>query len=122
MAYSGFRVPEGTFSRLTANHGIKFDHVYGHHVTHQFGKLTDTELNAVVEVIGYVSDESLETFVVTVNGSTKRPDGSVYHMTWSLDRKAGRKPVDSNKLIKEKGWTALDQPYVKFSADLEVFN
>jgi hypothetical protein len=36
----------------------------------------------------------VEALVVELNGSTKRPDGNTYHITWSLAE--GRKPVESN--------------------------
>jgi hypothetical protein len=37
-----------------------------------------------------------------------RPDGSVYHITWSLQN--GYKPVDSNKVIKKYGYEYLVEP------------
>ena len=39
---------------------------------------------------------------------TDRPDGSTYHITWSLAD--GRKPQQSNQVLKERGWAALADP------------
>lgn len=61
------------------------------------------------EIVGGISDgEGLQAMVVAIDGTTDRPDGSIYHITWSLDRKRGRKPVESNKVIAERGWRPLD--------------
>lgn len=63
------------------------------------------------EILGGINDgEGLQAMVVAIDGSTDRPDGSTYHITWSLDRQRGRKPVDSNKVIAERGWVPLDDP------------
>ncbi len=48
--------------------------------------------------------------VVTVNGAADRPDGSTYHITWSLDRARGREPVESNEVIARLGWRPLADP------------
>jgi len=61
-----------------------------------------------VKVIGHADDGiSLEALVVSINGSTQRSDGGTYHITWSLDREQGRKPVHSNGLIKEQGYERI---------------
>ena len=63
------------------------------------------------EIVGRADDgRSLETLVVAVDGTTDRPDGSTFHITWSLDRAAGRTAVQSNAVIREHGWTPLAQP------------
>ncbi|TCJ38391.1 hypothetical protein [Parafrankia sp. BMG5.11] len=63
------------------------------------------------EVVGEADDgKGLQAVVVAIDGSTDRPDGSVYHITWSLDRAAGRKPVESNTLLAQKAWQPIDPP------------
>jgi hypothetical protein len=60
-------------------------------------------------VVGRADDGSgLECLVVGIDGATERPDGSTYHVTWSLDAAAGRKPVQSNMVLREQGWEPLD--------------
>jgi hypothetical protein len=62
-------------------------------------------------IVGSISDgQGLQALVVAVGGSTGRPDGSVYHITWSLDRSRGRKPVQSNEVIADLGWRRLPDP------------
>lgn len=52
-------------------------------------------------------DDSLECLVVTINGTTDRPDGSTFHITWSLDKSKGREARESNDVLKGKGWASL---------------
>ena len=61
-------------------------------------------------IVGHADDgDSLEAMVVTIDGKTGRPDGSVFHITWSLDKAKGRRARESNELLKERNWQALDQ-------------
>ena len=62
-------------------------------------------------VVGRADDgNGVEAMVVSIGGTTDRPDGSTYHITWSLDRGRGRRPVESNDVIRATGWTALPEP------------
>ena len=62
-------------------------------------------------IVGHADDgDSLEAMVVRIDGSTDRPDGSIFHITWSLDKAKGRKARESNGLLKERGWHRLDHP------------
>lgn len=62
-------------------------------------------------IVGRVDDgEGLEALVVEIAGTTDRPDGSTYHITWSLDRARGRRPVQSNDVLARLGWEALAVP------------
>jgi len=63
---------------------------------------------AEAAIVGRADDEdSLECLVVAINGTTDRPDGSTFHITWSLDKSKGREARESNDVLKEKGWTKL---------------
>ena len=65
---------------------------------------------ASAAIVGHVDDGvGLEAMVVRLNGTIDRPDGSVFHITWSLDTAAGRRPVESNTVLREQGWTAWDE-------------
>jgi hypothetical protein len=60
-------------------------------------------------IVGRADDgDSLEAMVVTIDGKTGRPDGSVFHITWSLDKSKGRRPRESNDLLKDRNWHALE--------------
>ncbi|HVF36703.1 MAG TPA: hypothetical protein VNA29_02030 [Sphingomicrobium sp.] len=66
---------------------------------------------AASEIVGRADDgDSLECLVVTINGTTDRPDGSTFHITWSLDKAKGRKARESNDLIRQQGWEVIEQP------------
>jgi len=63
----------------------------------------------VAAIVGHADDETgLEAMVVEVDGTTDRPDGSTFHITWSLDKASGRRARESNDLLK-RGWTRFDQ-------------
>ena len=85
--------------------------VIAHHVT--LASKTNDSLPAPTscEVVGHVNDgEGLQALVVAIEGTTDRPDGSTYHITWSLDRAAGWQAVQSNDVLRERGYDRLPQP------------
>lgn len=57
-------------------------------------------------IIGHVDDGAgVEACVVALEGSTTRPDGGTWHITWSLsDDRAAR---ESNDVIAAMGWTEI---------------
>jgi len=62
-------------------------------------------------IVGRADDEdSLECLVVTIDGTTDRPDGSTFHITWSLDKSKGRKARESNDVLSERGWIGIGEP------------
>src|SRR3954471_14459881 len=64
---------------------------------------------AEAEIVGRADDNAgVEAMVVRLNGTTDRPDGSTYHITWSLAE--GRGAKESNDVIGALGWTPLDLP------------
>ena len=77
-------------------------------MTHKFPDESAPPSCALVEVIGYASDHRLECLVVSLDGVTERPNGGIYHITLSIDREQGAKPVHSNHVIQD-GWTPLDE-------------
>lgn len=61
------------------------------------------------EIVGHADDgEGVEAMVVRIDGSTERPGGGTYHITWSLAE--GRKARESNDVIAARGWRAFEQP------------
>lgn len=119
--YEAFVLDEQTRQELLKQFPPKFPEWIGHHITHRFGisqeKHQPSNQLHQFKVVGYAEDVGIEALVVAVDGNTKRPDGKVYHVTWSLDRAKGRKPVDSNKVIAEKGYTKVKP--LSFTASLE---
>jgi hypothetical protein len=62
------------------------------------------------EVVGVADDGAgVQALAVRIEGSTDRPDGSTYHLTWSLG--PGRRAVESNDVLRERGWAPIPQPW-----------
>ena len=80
------------------------------HVTLETGagaKPLPPDTNA--RIIGRADDgHGVEAMVVAVNGATGRPDGSTFHITWSLAD--GRRARESNDVIRDHGWQDFDEP------------
>lgn len=58
-------------------------------------------------IVGRADDgEGVEAMVVAIGGSTLRPDGGTWHITWSLAE--GRAPKESNAVIARGNWKQLD--------------
>lgn len=59
------------------------------------------------EVVGEADDEvGVQALVVEIGGTTARGDGSHFHITWSLA--PGRAAKESNDVIGQRGWRAID--------------
>lgn len=86
-----------TYARIVADH-----------VT--FGRGRNLQLPEIetAEVVGRADDgNGVEALVVTLDGSSDRPTGGTYHITWSLE--PGRKPVESNDVIASCGWQPVGE-------------
>ncbi len=60
-------------------------------------------------IIGRCDDgHGVEALVVRMAGTTDRPDGSTYHITWSLAK--GRQARESNDAIAAGGWEPIEPP------------
>lgn len=58
------------------------------------------------EIIGFANDrQGVQAAVVEIAGSSARPDGGVYHITWSLA--PGHSARESNDVIAALGWAPL---------------
>ena len=120
--YLAFVVPEQARQELAKRFPPKYPEFIGHHITEVFGWSASQPVptgTATVKVIGHAEEKGLEALVVTVEGKTLRPDGKRYHITWSLDRSKGKKPVMSNDLIARSGFQPVE-PY-SFTSHLELF-
>ena len=61
------------------------------------------------EIVGRGDDgHGVEAMVVAIAGTTDRPDGSTYHITWSLE--PGRKAKESNVVLAAGPWERFDLP------------
>jgi hypothetical protein len=106
----GWLLAEDDREKLLQQFPPKFEKTVAHHVTLKSEAERDPLPNDVeAEVVGPTDDESgVEAMVVAIDGTTARPDGSTYHITWSLGD--GRRARESNDVGRERGWQKLDQP------------
>jgi len=108
----GWLLDRGERARLLNRFSPVYPDVIADHVTLSSGadpkpSPVDTE----AEIVGQVDDGAgVQALVVSIGGTTDRPDGSAYHITWSIDRSKGRKAVESNDAIRKLGWQQLAEP------------
>jgi hypothetical protein len=108
---TGWNLPEDERDALLRRFSPKYENVIADHVPLRTGATPQTPLPRKPEarVVGRADDgKSLECLVVALDGTTDRPDGSTYHITWSLGR--GRKARESNDVLRDEGWERLDAP------------
>ena len=90
----------------------KYASAIADHVTLRVGATPQTPLPREPEtarIVGRADDgDSLECLVVELDGTTDRPDGSTYHITWSLGPE--RKARESNDVLRDQGWEHLPAP------------
>jgi len=108
MTVPGWKLDRSERERLLADHPPVYPNVVADHVTLKPFDLTPAEA-VKAAIVGRTDDEKgVEAYVVTIDGSVDRPDGSIYHITWSLAE--GRQARESNDVLKERGWKELDHP------------
>ena len=106
---TGWKLNRDERDQLLARFPPKYAEVIADHVTLRVGASAATPVPLTVEarIVGHADDgKSLECLVVELDGATDRPDGSTYHVTWSLG--PGREARESNDLLSERGWAYLD--------------
>lgn len=107
----GWKLPRTERELLLTRFRPRYANVIADHVTLHVGASAATPLphKPDARVVGRADDDnSLECLVVELDGTTDRPDGSTYHITWSLG--AGRTARESNDLLRERGWERISTP------------
>ena len=105
----GWKLDRAQRKELLLQFPPRYREVDADHVTLQTGAAGDAPLPEETqgEIVGRVDDgRGVEAMVVAIGGTTGRPDGSIYHITWSLG--PGRKAQESNDVLAEREWTKLD--------------
>lgn len=113
MTVIGWKLDEEQRAALLARFAPEWPDVIADHVTLEADVAPDAPLPPAVEaeIVGGITDgEGLQALAVAVDGTTDRPDGSIYHITWSLDLARGRRAVESNTVLAERGYAPLDNP------------
>ncbi len=121
--YLAFVLDNKSKDKLLAAFPPSFDTIVCHHVTIKFNKVDIEDVEKFQEitratVVGISSEDGLEALVVNFGGTIKREDGSIYHITHSLT-KGKKKPVDSNSLLKSKGFVPVAHISISGSVKLE---
>ena len=106
----GWKVDRAERDTLLERLPPRYDRPVADHVT------LETEANrkplppeAKARIVGRADDgNGVEAMVVAIDGSTDRPDGSTFHITWSLAD--GRRAKESNDVIRTCGWSRFDEP------------
>ena len=105
---TGWKLDRGEREELLRQYPPRYDQPVADHITLKPGG-KDLPGPVKAMIVGRTDDDSgVEAMVVTVDGSVDRPDGSTYHITWSLG--PGRRAKESNDVLKERGWQELDHP------------
>ncbi|MES2135839.1 MAG: hypothetical protein V4502_02100 [Pseudomonadota bacterium] len=108
---TGWKLPRDDRETLLGLFPPKYENVVADHVTLRVGATPETPLprNPNARIIGRADDgKSLECLVVELDGTTDRPDGSTYHITWSLG--PARNARESNDVLRDQGWRPIDAP------------
>jgi hypothetical protein len=108
---TGWKLPGGERDRLLERFPPRYGKVIADHVTLRTDATPETPLPRKPEsrIVGRADDgNSLECLVVELDGTTDRPDGSTYHITWSLG--PARKARESNDVLRDKGWQPVPAP------------
>jgi hypothetical protein len=113
MTYTGWLLPEADRARLLAKFPPVYHDVIAHHVTLGMG-VRELPLATAGVIVGQVDDGlGCQVLVVQIDGTTDRPDGYTYHITWSVDRDThNRKPFHSMDVLKELGWQPVWPVYI----------
>jgi len=107
----GWKVDRAQREELLARFPATYAKAIADHVTLKAKVDPASALPAPVQarIVGRADDGAgVEAMVVEIDGTTDRPDGSTYHITWSLEQ--GRKAKESNDVIRDKGWQRWDTP------------
>jgi hypothetical protein len=106
----GWKLDPAARAALLARFPPRYAATVADHVTLAAGVSAEVPLppSCAAEVIGRVDDdEGVEALIAEIDGTSLRPDGGTFHLTWSLA--PGRKAAESNDVIARLGWTPLPE-------------
>jgi hypothetical protein len=110
---TGWKLAKDDREMLLKRFPPRYENVIADHVTLRSGATPETPLPAKPQarVVGRADDsKGLECLVVELGGTTDRPDGSTYHISWSLG--PTRRARESNDVLKSQGWKSIPEPIV----------
>ena len=119
LYYQAFLLTDSSREKILKLFPPKFSNVVAHHVTHAFNSPNELPENPkVVKVVGIAENDSVQALVVSIDGTTKRPDGGTYHITLSLGD--GAKAKDSNSLIAKDGYKKVTPVVIDIYPSVET--
>lgn len=107
----GWKLDEDQRRELLLMFPPLFERPIADHVTLKTRVARDAQLPCETqgEIIGRAHDgEGVEAMVVQISGTTDRPGGGTYHITWSLA--PGRQAKESNDVLARQQWETFDLP------------
>lgn len=107
----GWKLDRGQRAELLQQFPPRYPKIVADHVTLEVRAAQRAELPCETqgEIVGRADDgKGVEAMVVRIDGTTDRPDGSIYHITWSLEDV--RKARESNDVLRAQGWEEIDLP------------
>ncbi|KPF55570.1 MULTISPECIES: hypothetical protein [unclassified Novosphingobium] len=107
---SGWKLEPDSRDRLMALFPPRYPHTVADHVTRTVHAGPGDPLPPAIRharVVGHIDDGAgVEALVVALEGSTRRPDGGIWHITWSLaEDRAAR---ESNVALAMRAWKPRD--------------
>lgn len=107
----GWSVERGERQALLERFASLYPEVVADHVTLKSrldpGAPLPGEVTA--QIVGMADDgEGVQALIVSIDGTTNRPGGGTFHITWSLA--PGRRARESNDVIAARGWTPIERP------------
>ena len=112
---NGWKLSQACREALIAVHPARYENIVADHVTLNVGSDQIPFPVCDARIIGRADDGSgVEAMVVEIAGSTARPDGKIWHITWSLAE--GRAARESNEVIAELGWKSVEPAEVDLIA------
>ena len=108
---TGWKLDREQRKELLQQFPPKFRNVVADHVTLAGTAAADAPLpsESDAEIIGRADDgRGVEAMVVRLAGTSDRPDGGTYHITWSLED--GREAKESNDILAKQEWELFDLP------------
>ncbi|WP_395671548.1 hypothetical protein [Phenylobacterium sp.] len=108
--FVGWELDREDRRQLLARFPARYAEAVADHVTLKFGdRKAQAPTARAGEIVGEADDgDGVQAMVVRIEGTTDRPDGSTYHITWSLA--PGRRAKESNDVIRETGWRPFPEP------------
>ena len=107
----GWKLDDAQRAELLERLRPRYRNVIADHVTLAARVETGTTLPdaPAAEAVGHIDDDhGVEALVVSIDGATDRPDGSTYHVTWSLGPR--RRAVESNEVLANGPWQPFREP------------